>query len=406
VRSVWKNGRWTWRGELRLPDNSLKTCEDANYAAAVEKLKALRKKYGNVSASGKHTLYEEALAWLEGQESRNRDTNTLHNYRYHIEVSIAPDAPGEKLGRRKPIAVTIGDLDRLFVTLAKTGGKNGKGLKYHTLAHVSSTLVQIFDQIQRDGKLDQNVALKARLPGEELLARPKPTRAPTRQQIEDIFAEAAESDPMVGQFLLLGVGIGSRPGECLGATWENLNWESGMLTVISAVKRKVGYVYTDGRRVHEKLLAKDTLKTEGSRRNVKLPKFALDALRARQVDQDKQRIEAGDWWREQGLVFTTGTGGPISHSYMKKRLTKVIDAINEDVADPAAQIANWSITALTRRSFATRAAAHMDREKMARQLGHKHGNTRMVEQYYIDHDQLPDNTEGAAVMEEVFGGGA
>lgn len=402
LRSVWKHNRWLWRGELRLPDNSLKTCEDVDYAAAAEKLRDLRKQYLNILKAPTDTLYEEAIAWLAEQERANRDTETLGDYRYHIDVSIAPGAPGEKLGRKKPIAVTIGDLNRLFVDLAISGGKLGRGLGHNTLSHVKSTLIQVFDQIQTDGKLDQNVAEKSKLPGKEILRQPKTTRAPNRLQIEDIFAEAAQSDRMVEQFLQLGVGIGSRPGEGLGAKWENIDWGEGTLTINSTVKRKKGYTFTDGRRQQEKLVVGAKTKTESSKRTVLLPAFALDALRRRLIDQEEQRQKAGFLWKERGLVFTTDIGGPVGFNYMGKRVKAITEACG---------LGSWSITEVTRRTFATRVAMARDEhgralikeEDLAKAMGHKDGNPRMVRQFYIDHGQLPVSTATAAVMDNIFG---
>ncbi len=50
-------------------------------------------------------------------------------------------------------------------------------------------------------------------------------------------------------------------------------------------------------------------KANRSRRTLKLPEIAVDALRGQR--QDRERAEAGELWREHGLVFTTsvGTGG-------------------------------------------------------------------------------------------------
>lgn len=402
LRPVPKHGRWVWRGELVLPDGSLKTCESKDYEVAAEKLQELRKRYLHILVSPRETLYEVALAWLAGQEEADRDVNTLHTYRYAIEVSIAPGSPGEKLGRKQPIAVTILDLQQLFLKLAKVGGKLGRGLSYNSVVHVKSTLIQIFKRAEQAGTLGRNVAERADLPGKEVLPRTKPTRTPTKQQVEAVLAAAAVADPMVEQYLRLGMGIGTRAGEGLGARWDRLDWKAGTLRLDVTVSRKSAYLYTDGTYESEKVICNANMKNEWSKRTVELPKFSLAALRRRQAAQEEQRRKAGPRWVERGLIFTNDTGGPISHNYMGDRIDKITGDAN---------LGHWTLTKLTRSSFATRSAMVRDaqgnsviqKEDLAKTMGHKWGSPRMVEQYYIDHSQEEVHSVTAAVLDDVWG---
>lgn len=401
VRPVWKNGRWVWRGELELSDGSFKTCINPDYAKAAEKLRALREQYSFIGKAPKETLYEEALSWLADQEADGRDVGTLVSYRYHIDCSIAPSSPGEAIGRKKAIAVTIYELNRLFVTLAQTGGRTGKGLGYHTLTHIKSTLVQVFHHIEVQGQLTRNVAKEADLPNHGLVRKPKPTRAPRKEQIDLIFATAASTDPLVEQFLQLGVGIGPRPGESLGAMWENVNWIEKTLLLNVTVKRKVGYTYTNGERVKEKLVHNSSMKNESSSRTVLLPDMAIAALARRQAAQEEEKAKTPHRWVDHGLIFTNSVGGPISFGDMGERVRAVTTA---------AGLGTWNITEVTRHAFATRVAMARDAqgrhvvkpEDLANHLGHKDGNPRTARKYYIDHGQLPVNSATAAIINDIF----
>ena len=54
-------------------------------------------------------------------------------------------------------------------------------------------------------------------------------------------------------------------------------------------------------------------KTGGSRRSIMLTEEAVAALRAHRAHKERQtleRLEAGDLWQDQGLVFTNAAGGP------------------------------------------------------------------------------------------------
>lgn len=49
-------------------------------------------------------------------------------------------------------------------------------------------------------------------------------------------------------------------------------------------------------------------KTPKSRRTLKLPQIAVDALRERKTAQAGARLKAGELWRGGDLVFSMGTG--------------------------------------------------------------------------------------------------
>jgi integrase len=56
-------------------------------------------------------------------------------------------------------------------------------------------------------------------------------------------------------------------------------------------------------------------KTNRSRRTLKLPEIAVDALRSQRRRQAAERTEAGELWQEHGLVFATSVGtGYESHN--------------------------------------------------------------------------------------------
>ena len=52
-------------------------------------------------------------------------------------------------------------------------------------------------------------------------------------------------------------------------------------------------------------------KTPRSRRTIVLPEVVVSALRAHQGRQLLQKLEAGPYWEEWGLVFTTPQGKPL-----------------------------------------------------------------------------------------------
>ena len=60
-------------------------------------------------------------------------------------------------------------------------------------------------------------------------------------------------------------------------------------------------------------------KTKKSRRSIRLTLQALEALRSHLERQLRDMEILGDRYQDQGLVFTTDTGGPINPSNLRRR---------------------------------------------------------------------------------------
>jgi integrase len=396
---VTKNGKLVWKGVLKLPDGSEKTCSDPVKSKAVEKLRNLHIEYGRISGSPSVKLWEYALQWLTVQEENKEPQNTLANYQYSLH-SFAPGEIGARLGQKKLIDLTVADLKWLVGELPRRGGKRGQGLAKNTIAHVLTTLGQILDEAVSEELVPRNVAKLVDVP--KTARAPKPSRALTQEQLTALLG-AAEADPLVDAFLRVGVQIGPRPGELFGAEWENLFWDRGVLLIAQSLRREARYVATDGTVAKERVVLGKT-KTTTSVRPVLLPPDALVALKRRQVQQKEEQLLAGPLWdNEHGLIFTTGAGRPWSPSGMNKRIGKVTQC---------AGIGRWSTYELTSHTYATFVSHAKDgqgrrlvaMEDLAISMGHSKGDTRMARQHYIDWEQLPVIDVHVDVMKKIFGG--
>jgi integrase len=67
-------------------------------------------------------------------------------------------------------------------------------------------------------------------------------------------------------------------------------------------------------------------KTKKSRRTIKLPDVAVRALRRHRADQNKQRLQAGSDYSEQGLVFSRPDGEPWSPDAFTRAFGKLVRA--------------------------------------------------------------------------------
>jgi len=66
-------------------------------------------------------------------------------------------------------------------------------------------------------------------------------------------------------------------------------------------------------------------KSDSSHRPLKLPEFAVKALKEHLKNQRKERRLAGDSWKENGLVFTSTIGTLLDYANVRKEFLKVCE---------------------------------------------------------------------------------
>ena len=128
-------------------------------------------------------------------------------------------------------------------------------------------------------------------------AAPEGNASPGPDQTRQFLDEAAKD--RLGSMFALAVTTGLRPGEYLALKWPDLHVMTGTLSV----NRTLQWVKGGGRQYQ------DTKRT-GSRRMVKLPSAICAMLEEHRICQEKERMDAGQNWKDRGLIFTTRTGGP------------------------------------------------------------------------------------------------
>ena len=132
-------------------------------------------------------------------------------------------------------------------------------------------------------------------------------------------------------------------------------------------------------------------KTERSRRTLGLPAAAVQALHAWSDSQARERLAAGDDWRDTGLVFTTHHGAALDAANVRKMFKRVTTA--------AGTGDGWTPREL-RTSFVSLLSHHgVAIEEIARLVGH--ASTRTTETVYR-RELRPVITTGAEIMDKLF----
>lgn len=106
--------------------------------------------------------------------------------------------------------------------------------------------------------------------------------------------------------------LGLRQGELLGLRWEDIDSDTGNLSVRQTLQRQPGEARFGAP------------KTERSRRTLALPAITAAALRSHRVRQVQDRLLAGSRWREHGLVFATRIGTPLDPSDVTHSFQRVL----------------------------------------------------------------------------------
>jgi integrase len=139
--------------------------------------------------------------------------------------------------------------------------------------------------------------------------------------------------------------------------------------------------------VYRSVRVKSDTKTRKSRRVLKLPTRAVQALRAHHTRQAAERLAAGERWQEHDLVFCRDDGTPLDRWHVRKEFQKITQAARLGGA--------WTPREL-RHSFVSILSAHDVRlENMSDLVGH---SSTSVTETVDRHEIRPALTDNASAM--------
>ena len=118
----------------------------------------------------------------------------------------------------------------------------------------------------------------------------------------------AAKESRLHAFIVLCLLTGVRSEEARALTWNHVDLDAETIMVWRSVR------------------AHGDTKTNRSRRTLKLPEIAAEALRGQQRRQVGERARAGDQWQEHGLVFTTSVGTAFESHNLRREFRKVTAA--------------------------------------------------------------------------------
>ncbi len=287
-----KNGGWCAQYTVYTAEGrKRKTLYGKTRAEVAAKLsKAISDRESGLTFDAENVAVAEYLErWLQGSVCNSVKQRTFENYAYVVRLHLIPG-----LGHIKIKALTPAHIQGMYRS------KLDSGLSPRTVQLIHTTLKKALKQAVRWGLVPRNVA--------EAVEAPKPAKNtkkemhPLTSEQARVLLEAAGGNRLEALYVL-AITTGLRLGELLGLRWQDVDLESGTLSVRQQLVR----TKSDG-------LCFTTPKSAKGRRNVKLTSKAMHTLedhRDRQLEQ-KQRLS--DLWKDTGLVFTSQVGTPLDPS--------------------------------------------------------------------------------------------
>lgn len=248
-----------------------------------EKLKALQREQlqGVNLAAEPLTLSAFLDRWLaEVVAVRNRP-RTHASYSDTVRLYIKPHLGATLLAKLAPEQVQ-----------AMLNALSPQGLSPRTVAYTRAVLRKALNHALRWGHVQRNVATLVDVPAARRQAIAPLNQAQARALLKAVHGHRLEA------LYRLTLSLGLRRGEALGLRWQDIDLERKTLRVAMALQRVKGK------------LELAPPKTRSSARQLPLPDVLAAALRAHQAAQESERAEAGEAWREHGLVFSTRLGTP------------------------------------------------------------------------------------------------
>ncbi len=241
------------------------------------------------------TLERYMQSWLTGKDLSIRQ-NTARNYRRYTEQDILP-----VIGKMRLQNIQPAHIRQMYLRMQA----EGKGSRTIQLVH--STLHCALKQAVKERLIGYNPMDAVERPKVET----KEFHIFTESQART-FLEATKGHPYEALFYL-ALTTGLRKGELLGLMWDDVDWEKGTLRV----ERQLQQAYSSS-------AVLVPTKTKSGRRQIKLGKIGLAMLEAHRKRQEAQKILAGDSWKENGMIFTTGIGTYASQSKVSKKFKQIL----------------------------------------------------------------------------------
>jgi integrase len=230
--------------------------------------------------------------WLSDSVRDTVRQRTYERYEQMVRVHIKPT-----LGCVKLRALNAAQVRSLYRE------KLDAGLATRTVQYVHTTLNKALKDALADGLIPRNAASTVKPP-----KLTKKEIRPLSPEQASAFLDAARGDRFEALYVV-AVTAGLREGELLGLQWDDVELESGTLSVRRTLSEaRSGRFFEPPK--------------NGKGRSIKLTPRALDSLKGHKALQDEERLLSGTLWHDNDLVFPSRKGTPMNAKNLTARSYK------------------------------------------------------------------------------------
>src|SRR5260370_472013 len=276
-----KDGGWGVQIVLENGKKQQRYFKREKDALATRRKLLYEKEQGMLATGPQQSLGTYLERWLEQVCKLTMKPNTYKQYRSIVHHHVLPS-----LGNIKLQKLTAEKVQEFCAQ------KQNEGLSPGTVALIHSVLNTALENAVRWGLVARNVAKLVTLPHVERYEAQTLTMEQALKLLE--LAQGSRIETL----LLVALTTGMRRGELLALRWDDIDFEKGVLHVRRTMSHIPGLGYKEGEP-----------KTKAGRRTIELSSVTIGALKEHQVSQVQMRINAGEKWQEQGIVFCNIYGG-------------------------------------------------------------------------------------------------
>ena len=245
------------------------------------------------------TTFQEYCEYAIGlKEERGTKHSTIVRYK-ELATRIYP-----AIGHIKLKDLRADHLNDLYTNLGKDGQnkRTGGGLSPKTILEHHRLISTVLEQALKEGLVPFNVAGRATLPKTE---KKEVNYFQPEQiaEIRDCLDRETEADPSRIKWkaiLHLFLITGARRGEILGLKWDRVDFDKNRIFICNNI------LYSPDRGIYE-----DTPKTSTSTRYISLPADTMRLLRQYKLWQATERLRLGEYYQNNGYVFSQDNGKPM-----------------------------------------------------------------------------------------------
>ncbi len=254
-------------------------------------------KKGTLATGPQQTVKQFLEYWLEDVQKPTVRLSTYVNNRIIVHKHLIPG-----IGHIKVQKLTAQHVQSFYARKLKEGTSASRIKQMQALLHKALT------HARRIKYVGTNVTEDVQLPRYEEYK----SQILTPEQAQLLLQQAKERNVEV--LLAVAVGTGMRKGEILGLRWSDIDFVKGTLQVSRTLNYLPKYHYVEGKP-----------KTKSSERNILLPQFLIDLLKAHHVLHMEKRSKVGDAWVDRDLVFSNEVGDFIYPNTLLQQFYKLLE---------------------------------------------------------------------------------